>query len=92
MNVFQLFKALESFDRKPPSKSIVQKVADAYEMLGLSEEKNRVLEKYGSLLSETPAAGRPRRQPRRAVKKPVRLFDLFSLHPRAWLTPAPSGR
>ncbi|CAA6661908.1 unnamed protein product [Spirodela intermedia] len=68
--LIKLFKALESFDRKSPSKSIVQKVADAYEMMGSSEEKNRVLEKYSSLFSEAAAAGHPRK-PRRAVKKPV---------------------
>ncbi|CAA7398279.1 unnamed protein product [Spirodela intermedia] len=68
--LIKLFKALESFDRKSPSKSIVQKVADAYEMMGSSEEKNRVLEKYSSLFSEAAAAGHPRK-PRRAVKKPI---------------------
>lgn len=49
----KLFKGLEEFDRKPPRKSIVRKVADAFEMLGLSEEKNRVLEKYSHLFNET---------------------------------------
>ena len=44
--IIKLFKGLEAFDRKPPEKSIVQRVADAYEMLGLLEEKERVLEKY----------------------------------------------
>ncbi|KAM7474407.1 hypothetical protein LguiB_021650 [Lonicera macranthoides] len=52
-NIVKLFKGLESFDRKPPEKSIVQKVADAYEMLGLIEEKERILEKYKHLFSET---------------------------------------
>ena len=45
----KLFKGLEAFDRQPPEKSIVQKVADSYEMLGLLEEKERVLEKYNHL-------------------------------------------
>ncbi|XAR56157.1 hypothetical protein NMG60_11036514 [Bertholletia excelsa] len=49
----KLFKGLEAFDREPPEKSIVRKVADAYEMLGLVEEKDRILEKYNSLFSET---------------------------------------
>ncbi|KAG8370347.1 hypothetical protein BUALT_Bualt14G0107500 [Buddleja alternifolia] len=49
----KLFKGLEGFDRKPPEKSIVQKVADAYEMLGLPEEKERVLEKYKDLFNES---------------------------------------
>ncbi|KAH9783905.1 PPR containing-like protein [Citrus sinensis] len=41
-----------TFDRKPPEKSIVQRVADAYEVLGLLEEKERVLEKYKDLFTE----------------------------------------
>ncbi|XP_008804661.1 pentatricopeptide repeat-containing protein At4g21190 [Phoenix dactylifera] len=45
----KLFKGLEEFDRKPPKKSIVRKVADAYELLGLLEEKNKLLEKYSHL-------------------------------------------
>ncbi|XP_020102208.1 pentatricopeptide repeat-containing protein At4g21190 [Ananas comosus] len=49
----KLFKGLEAYDRKPPSKSVVRKAADAYEMLGLIEEKNRVLEKYGHLFSKS---------------------------------------
>ncbi|KAJ0079200.1 hypothetical protein Patl1_22315 [Pistacia atlantica] len=40
--LIKLFKGLEAFDRKPPEKSIVQKVADVYEILGLPEEKERV--------------------------------------------------
>lgn len=50
--VSKLFKGLEAFDRKPPEKSIVQRVADAYEVLGLLEEKERVLEKYKDLFTE----------------------------------------
>lgn len=37
---------MEAFGRKPTDKAIVQRVADAYETLGLLEEKERVLEKY----------------------------------------------
>ncbi|KAL4353468.1 hypothetical protein GQ457_06G020160 [Hibiscus cannabinus] len=37
--LLELFKGLEAFGRKPPEQSIVQRVADAYEMLGLVEEK-----------------------------------------------------
>ncbi|GFP95885.1 pentatricopeptide repeat-containing protein at4g18975 chloroplastic [Phtheirospermum japonicum] len=48
----RLFEGLEGFDRKPPERSIVQKVADAYEMLGLLEEKGRVVEKYKDLFDE----------------------------------------
>ncbi|PPD90943.1 hypothetical protein GOBAR_DD12118 [Gossypium barbadense] len=49
-NLVKLFKGLEAFGRKPTDKSIVQRVADAYEMLGLLEEKERVLEKYKDYL------------------------------------------
>ncbi|KAK6161385.1 hypothetical protein DH2020_004766 [Rehmannia glutinosa] len=52
-DLVKLFKGLEAFDRKPPEKSIVQKVADAYELLGLPEEKERVLEKYKDLFVES---------------------------------------
>ncbi|KAL2530769.1 Pentatricopeptide repeat (PPR) superfamily protein [Forsythia ovata] len=52
-DLVKLFKGLEAFDRKPPEKSIVQKVADAYEMLGLPEEKERILEKYKDLFTDT---------------------------------------
>ncbi|XP_057495980.1 pentatricopeptide repeat-containing protein At4g18975, chloroplastic-like [Actinidia eriantha] len=48
----KLFKGLEAFDRKPPQKSIVRKVANAYETLGLIEERDRVLDKYKTLFSE----------------------------------------
>lgn len=51
--VVNLFKGFEAFDRKPPEKSIVQKVANAYEILGRIEERDRVFEKYKSLFSET---------------------------------------
>lgn len=48
-----LFKGLESFDRKPQEKSTVQKVSNAYELLGLTEEKERILEKYKNLLARS---------------------------------------
>ncbi|URE00910.1 Pentatricopeptide repeat-containing protein [Musa troglodytarum] len=47
-----LFQELEAYDRKPPSKSVVRKVGDAYEVLGLLEKKNKLLEKYNNLFSE----------------------------------------
>lgn len=50
----KLFKGLESYDRRPPRKSIAQKVADAYEQLGLLDEKKKVLENYSDLFSEAP--------------------------------------
>ncbi|XP_022863472.1 pentatricopeptide repeat-containing protein At4g18975, chloroplastic [Olea europaea var. sylvestris] len=51
-DLVKLFKGLEAFDRKRPEKSIVQKVANAYEMLGLPEEKERILEKYEDLFTD----------------------------------------
>ncbi|TYH52127.1 hypothetical protein ES332_D09G006400v1 [Gossypium tomentosum] len=51
-NLVKLFKGLEAFGRKPTDKSIVQRVADAYEMLGLLEEKERVLEKYKDICTK----------------------------------------
>ncbi|KAE9596783.1 putative tetratricopeptide-like helical domain-containing protein [Lupinus albus] len=45
-DLVELFKGLEAFDRKPRDKAIIQKVANAYEMLGLLKEKERILEKY----------------------------------------------
>ncbi|XP_065039748.1 uncharacterized protein LOC135584157 isoform X3 [Musa acuminata AAA Group] len=48
----KLFQELEAYDRKPPSKSVVRKVGDAYEVLGLLEKKNKLLEKYNDLFSE----------------------------------------
>ncbi|KAJ7944768.1 Pentatricopeptide repeat-containing protein [Quillaja saponaria] len=58
--LLRLFKGLEAFDRKPPEKSIVQKVANAYEMLGLLEEKERIMEKYSDLFTKevSPRNGR----------------------------------
>ncbi|XP_056172447.1 pentatricopeptide repeat-containing protein At4g18975, chloroplastic-like isoform X4 [Syzygium oleosum] len=52
-HLIKLFKGLEAFDRKPPEKSIVQKVADVYEVSGLVEEKTRLLEKYDYLFTES---------------------------------------
>ncbi|XP_010522443.1 PREDICTED: pentatricopeptide repeat-containing protein At4g18975, chloroplastic-like [Tarenaya hassleriana] len=53
----KLFKNLESFDRKPPDKAIVQRVADAYEMLGMLKEKERVLAKYSDLFNSPASIG-----------------------------------
>lgn len=48
-NMIKLFKGLEAYGRHPPHKSIVQKVASAYEALGMIDDKERVLEKYSDL-------------------------------------------
>ncbi|KAJ3680990.1 hypothetical protein LUZ60_015479 [Juncus effusus] len=48
-----LFRGLESYGRKPPNKNIVRKIADAYEMLGLSEEKDKLLAKYSYLSDDS---------------------------------------
>lgn len=52
-DLVKLFKGLEAFDRKPPDKSIVQKVADTYEVLGFLDQKDHLLEKYKELFMET---------------------------------------
>ncbi|MQL86247.1 hypothetical protein Taro_018772 [Colocasia esculenta] len=69
----KLFKGLESFDRKLPSKAIVQKVANAYETMGLLEEKSRVLEMYSGLFCKTTRE-HPRKS-RRALKKSEKRAD-----------------
>lgn len=48
----KLFKELEACGRKPPSKDIIRKVEDAYEMLGLVEEKEALLDKYKDLYNK----------------------------------------
>ncbi|KAL4637840.1 hypothetical protein ACB092_03G105900 [Castanea dentata] len=68
-DLVKLFKNLEAFDRKPPEKSIVQKVADAYEMLGLLQEKQRVLEKYNDLFTENGSPKKSRISPYKKKKK-----------------------
>lgn len=49
----KLFKGLEARGRKPPDRSVVRKIAESYEKLGLLEEKERLLEKYKSLFIKT---------------------------------------
>ncbi|CAF1923700.1 BnaC05g49090D [Brassica napus] len=66
----KLFKDLESYDRKPTDKKIVQSVADAYELLGMLEEKERVLTKYSNLFLGTASDDKSRRSSRRKKKKP----------------------
>ncbi|KAJ1264624.1 hypothetical protein BS78_08G013900 [Paspalum vaginatum] len=48
----KLFKELEACGRKPPSKDIIRKVEDAYEMLGMVEEKEALLDKYKDLYNK----------------------------------------
>lgn len=69
--VMKLFKDLESYDRKPPDKHIVQTVADTYELLGMVDEKERVMTKYSHLLLGTASDDKPRRSSRKK-KKPGR--------------------
>ncbi|GKA74199.1 hypothetical protein Tco_0780501 [Tanacetum coccineum] len=51
-----LHSGLEAFARKPRDKKIVKKVGDAYEVLGMVGEKERLLEKYKSLFNETSSS------------------------------------
>lgn len=67
-DLVKLFKGLEAFDRKPRDKSIIQKVANAYEVLGLVKEKERVLEKYNHLFTETGPTKRHKRNSFEAKK------------------------
>lgn len=76
--VSKFFKGLEAFDRKPQEKSIVQRVADAYEVLGLLEEKERVLEKYKDLFTEK-GKGYPKKSKASSMKsmksgKPCQIY------------------
>ncbi|KAK9088582.1 hypothetical protein Scep_027664 [Stephania cephalantha] len=64
----KLFKGLEAFDRKPPDKSIIQRVANVYEILGSLEEQKRVLDKYNYLFSET-WKGQPKKSSKASSKK-----------------------
>ncbi|CAA7015315.1 unnamed protein product [Microthlaspi erraticum] len=66
----KLFKDLESYDRKPPDKHIVESVADAYELLGMPEEKERVLTKYSNLFLGKASDDQSRRASRKNKKKP----------------------
>lgn len=52
--LIKLFNDIEMFNRKPPEKAVIEKVAAAYELLGLQEERERVLEKYHSLFTSSP--------------------------------------
>ncbi|XP_013602349.1 PREDICTED: pentatricopeptide repeat-containing protein At4g21190-like isoform X2 [Brassica oleracea var. oleracea] len=67
----KLFRDLERYDRKPPDKHIVQIVADAYELLGMVEEKERVLEKYSSLFLGATSDEQSRRSSRKKKKPAV---------------------
>jgi len=62
----KLFKSLEAFGRKPPEKSIVQKVVNAYELLGMEDEKERVMQKYSDLLSQTRKEADEKKKSRKA--------------------------
>lgn len=50
-------------------KSIVQRVADAYEMLGRIEEKERVLQKYNHLFTENASLKKSREASAKKKKK-----------------------
>lgn len=70
-DLVKLFKGLEAFDRKPRDKLIIQKVGNAYEMLGLLEEKERVLEKYSYLFTEEGPAKKHSRNSCKSKKIPL---------------------
>lgn len=66
----KLFEGLEAFDRKPPEKTIVKRVADAYELLGKLKEKERVLEKYDYLFTEKESSKKSKKALSKKKKKP----------------------
>ncbi|GMH09666.1 hypothetical protein Nepgr_011507 [Nepenthes gracilis] len=68
-SLVKLFKDLEAFDRKPPEKLIVRKVANAYEILGLIDEKERILEKYSDLFNETRKEAKKKSKKAKSLKK-----------------------
>ncbi|ERN13262.1 pentatricopeptide repeat-containing protein At4g18975, chloroplastic isoform X2 [Amborella trichopoda] len=70
----KLFKGLETFDREPPEKSIVLKVANSYELLGRCDEKETVLEKYNYLFNKS--SGR-RSKKSKVSKKDKECGDFF---------------
>lgn len=77
LSALKLFRSLEAFDRKPPEKSIVQKVADAYELLGLVDDKQRLLEKYADLLSRTREESRMKSNRVKSRRKETSSGDPF---------------
>ncbi|KAK9288310.1 hypothetical protein L1049_016761 [Liquidambar formosana] len=74
-SLVKLFKGLEASDLKPLEKSVVQIVANAYEMLGLLEEKERVLEKYNDLFTKT-GKGCPKKSKNAPSKKKKKSGEL----------------
>ncbi|CAI0432402.1 unnamed protein product [Linum tenue] len=65
--MISLFKDMEAFDRKLHDKVIVQRVANAQEILGMPGEKERVLQKYAGVLSETKKKKRFRKRPEQSA-------------------------
>ncbi|KAF0918551.1 hypothetical protein E2562_025154 [Oryza meyeriana var. granulata] len=65
----KLFRNLEACGRKPPSKDIIRKVEDAYEMLGLIEEKKELLDKYKELYNKSPSNDRKKGQQFKKAEK-----------------------
>jgi len=66
--LIKLFNDLEMFNRKPPEKAVIEKVAAAYELLGLQEERERVLEKYQSLFTTSPNFRSKKKKGKRNLK------------------------
>ncbi|CAI0384196.1 unnamed protein product [Linum tenue] len=65
----KLFKGMEAFDRKLYDKVIVQRVANAHEMLGMPEEKERVLQKYADVFAETEKKQRFKKRSKQSPTK-----------------------
>lgn len=66
--LLKLFKNLEAYDRKPTDQSVVQKVANAYEILGRPDDKQRVLDKYNYLFTVSPKRSQKSSSPKEGKK------------------------
>ncbi|CAN1285404.1 Pentatricopeptide repeat-containing protein At4g18975, chloroplastic [Linum perenne] len=74
--LIKLFKGMEAYDRKLYDKVIVQRVADAYEMSGMPEEKERVLQKFADIFAVAEKrSARKSRKSSATEKEQVGLCD-----------------
>ncbi|CAN1761335.1 hypothetical protein LINPERHAP1_LOCUS7868 [Linum perenne] len=74
--MISLFKGMEAYDRKLYDKVIVQRVADAYEMSGMPEEKERVLQKFADVFAVAEKrSARKSRKSSATEKEQVGLCD-----------------
>lgn len=78
--LIKLFHNLEACGRKCPSREYIRKVEDAYEMLGLLEEKTALLDKYKDLYNKLSGNDiKKGRQSRKAQKKAADSSEQFEM-------------